>query len=403
MLLEAPARAAHRDGNVLRWLGAYTTSVTGDVVYFLTLSWAASRAGGPAQVGLVLAAGAVPRAVLMLAGGVVADRFGPRRVVIAADLVRCVVMGAAAVSALFGPSLWTLVGVALVFGAADAMFMPAVGALPPRLTGPDQLTRVQAMRSLAVRASNACGPLIAAAALGLGSPAGFGTAAALFAVSLVLLAATRLRPVPDSPRAGGPWRDLREGLRHLRGDRVLSRLVVVIGLGEMCFSGPVAAGLVLLTGERGWAAGVLGGLLSGFSVGGAVSGLGLLAVGRFRRPGAVMALSLAASGILVAATGVLASPVAAIVCSGALGLSGGVAMVVGAAELQARTEPRYLGRITAVSTLATLGLSPLLLPLAGLVSQRWGAAWFFGGCAAVCLTAAALAPRIGRAPAKLTR
>lgn len=45
------ARPAYRDANVLRWLTAYTASVAGDVVFFLALSWAATRAGAPSRVG----------------------------------------------------------------------------------------------------------------------------------------------------------------------------------------------------------------------------------------------------------------------------------------------------------------------------------------------------------------
>ncbi|WP_372348645.1 hypothetical protein [Streptomyces sp. KL116D] len=45
----APVAPAHRDPNVLRWLGAYTTSVTGDVIYFTALTWAVAEAAGPAQ------------------------------------------------------------------------------------------------------------------------------------------------------------------------------------------------------------------------------------------------------------------------------------------------------------------------------------------------------------------
>ncbi|MEV0650449.1 MFS transporter [Phytomonospora sp. NPDC050363] len=398
MLLQAPPRPAHRDGAVLRWLGAYTTSITGDLVYFLALSWAVTRAAGPAEVGAVLAAGAVPRALLMLGGGVLADRFGPRRVVIASDLIRCVVILAAAGIAYSGGGLWLLFAVALIFGAADALFIPAVGALPPRLTDPGQLTRVQAMRSLALRIGNGLGPLLAALVLTwAGAPAGFALAGLLFALSLVLLATLRLRPAPsDVDSSGGAWRDFRDGLRYLRTDRRLLPLVAVIGLGEMCFSGPVAAGLVLLTGERDWGAGVLGALLSAFSVGGAVSGLLLVAFPAVRRPGPAMAASLTASGVLVAATGFVPGAGLAIACSGALGLAGGVAMVLGAGELQIRTEPRYLGRVTAVTSLCTLGLSPILLPLAGLVSARWGAGFFFAGCGAVCLMAAAVATTVHR-------
>ncbi|MER6985016.1 MFS transporter, partial [Streptomyces carpinensis] len=78
----AAERPAHRDTNVLRWLSAYTASMVGDNVYYLALSWAAVRAGSPAQAGAVMAVSALPRALLMLGGGVVADRLGPRRVVI---------------------------------------------------------------------------------------------------------------------------------------------------------------------------------------------------------------------------------------------------------------------------------------------------------------------------------
>lgn len=63
-----PERPAHRDGNVLRWLGAYTASMVGDSVYYMALAWAATRTGTASQAGFVLAAGSIPRAVLMLGG-----------------------------------------------------------------------------------------------------------------------------------------------------------------------------------------------------------------------------------------------------------------------------------------------------------------------------------------------
>ncbi|HET6858311.1 MAG TPA: MFS transporter, partial [Streptomyces sp.] len=299
-------KPAFRDANVLRWLGAYASSVSGDVVYFLALSWAVTRGAGPAQVGAVLAAAAVPRAVLMLVGGVVADRFGPRRVVIGSDLVRCgAVFAAAALTWSGAVELWLLFALALVFGAVDALFMPAVGALPPRMVATEQLARVQGMRTLAVRVSNAVGPVIAASVLAAGGPAGaFAAAGLLFAVSLVLLLAVRVTPLPSATSGGRtPWEDLRDGLRHLRANRRLASLVGIIGLGEMCFSGPFGIGLVLLTDERGWSASTLGWVLAAFSVGGAASGTLFTAVGRIPRAGLTLACSLALSAALVTAFG----------------------------------------------------------------------------------------------------
>ncbi|WP_435867385.1 MFS transporter [Streptomyces xanthophaeus] len=187
--------------NTWRWLAAYAASLIGDGVYFLALGWAAAQTAGPAEAGLVMAAGAVPRALLMLGGGVVADRFGPRLVVISSDAVRCAVVLALAVAiAVTSPGPGVLILVALVFGAVDALFMPAVGALPPRIAAPGHLVRVQGLRSLAERIGHTAGPPVAGLAMGLGGPsAAFAVAAALFGVSLVLLLAVRIAPQPRTP------------------------------------------------------------------------------------------------------------------------------------------------------------------------------------------------------------
>jgi MFS family permease len=386
------ARPAFRDPNVLRWLGAYTTSVTGDVAYFMALSWAVARAAGPAQVGAVLAAGAIPRAVLMLGGGVLADRFGPRRVLIGSDLVRCgVVLGAAGVTWADGPQLWPLYALALLFGVVDAVFLPAVGALPPRLTDQGQLARVQGMRVLAVRFSNAVGPLIGSFALAVQGAAGaFAVVGVLFGVSLGLLTAVRTGPVAGARRRPLSA-DLREGLRYLRGNGRLRRLVWVIALGEMCFSGPLFAGLVLLADERGWSAAALGWILAAFSVGGAVSALTMAVARHVAGARVVLAGALLVTAVVVAVLGRIGSPGTAIALGALLGAVSGVAMVVGNALLQKEAEPRYLGRVTSVTTLCTLGLSPLLYPLTGLVAAAWGTATFFAACGVICVLAAATA------------
>ncbi|MFD3638836.1 MFS transporter [Streptomyces sp. NBUL23] len=388
----APARPAHRDGNVLRWLTAYTASVTGDVVYFLALSWAATRAGGPSQVGLVVAAGALPRAVLMLAGGVVADRFGPRRVAVVSDAVRCVVILIAAVGlSSASPSVWLLVAVALVFGVVDAVFMPAVGALPPRITAPAQLARVQGMRGLSIRLSNAVGPVLAGSVLLIGGAAGaFTAAAALFALSLVTLLTVRITAVPQAPRRGSAGRELMDGLRYVRRHRMLAPLVTVVGLSEMCFSGPVATGLVLLADERGWGASGMGWIASAFSVGAAASALLLTVSARIPRAGLAMSGALLVTAAGAVALGHAPSLPVAVLFGSLIGLTSGFTTTVTGALVQTETDPRYLGRVTSVTTLCTLGLAPALFPAVGVTVALWGADTFFIGCGVICLSAAVL-------------
>jgi MFS family permease len=278
----------------------------------------------------------------MLAGGVVADRFGPRRIAVASDTTRCLVIGAVAATILLtSPGIGLLIAAAIVFGVVDALFMPAVGALPPRITTTGQLARLQGLRGLSIRLSNAVGPALAGVVLAAGdAPAAFGTASALFAISLVLLLAVRTTPAPAAPRVPA-WRGLGEGLRYLRGHRVLAPLVVVVGLSEMCFSGPVALGLVLLADERGWGAAGMGWIASAFSVGGAAAALLIAARSRIPRAGLVATGALLATAAGTAGIGFAPTLPLAVLLGGSMGLTSGVTSTLTSALVQTEADPGH--------------------------------------------------------------
>ncbi|GAA1984170.1 hypothetical protein GCM10009838_52580 [Catenulispora subtropica] len=148
--------------------------------------------------------------------------------------------------------------------------------------------------------------------------------------------------------------------------------------------------------------GTVGWILGAFSVGGAVSGSVLAArADRVTHAEMVIAASLLLAAALLLAQGVTARA-GAIGVAALLGATTGAATVLSNARLQSEADPRLLGRVTAVTTLGTLGLSPLLFPLVGVVAARWGTEAFFVGCAAVCLVAALVAawppPPPGRVP-----
>ncbi|MFD3515118.1 MFS transporter [Streptomyces sp. NPDC058657] len=449
-----PGKAAHRDSNVLRWLGAYAASLVGDTVYFLALGWAAAQAGGPAQVGMIMAVGAIPRAVLMLGGGVVADRIGPRLVVIGSDAVRCVVIVAIAVALMLsGPEVWLLLVVALVFGAVDALFLPAVGALPPRITGPAQLVRVQGMKALTGRFGGIAGAPVAGFAMGLGGPAAaFAVAGALFTVSLVLLVGLRVAPLPretadgatgkppgageatgkapdavgatgqasgaeesrekapdavgatgqasgageatGKPSAGkqaprrSVWRDLTDGLGYIRRHRLIGPLVLSNVLFQLGGVPLINVGLVLLAADRGWGAPGVAWIVGAFSAGAAATAMLLTVRGRMARAGRVRLLALTGGSALVALLGSAPALGWAVAVAAPMGmlvaLSGGLTSGL----VQTAADPAYLGRVTSVTSLVSLGVAPLAYPLVGLAVGLWGVTAVFLGCAALCVSAA---------------
>ncbi|PZH01467.1 MFS transporter [Streptomyces sp. NTH33] len=389
---DAPAseRPAHRDGNVLRWLAAYTASMLGDNIYYIALSWAAVRAGSPAQAGVVMAVSALPRALLMLGGGVVADRFGPRRVVIGSDVVRCAaVLAVAALLWATGPGLWPLAVLALAFGTVDAVFMPAVGALPVRVTSRGQLARVQGMRGLAIRFASVVGAPLGGLGVALGgAAAAFGLAGLLIAVSVPLLVSVRIRELPrdDTADAGGStaWRDLVDGLRHIRRHRVLAPLMLAIALGDLGFVGPLNVGLALLADERGWGASGMGWALAGFGTGAGAASLLLTVRGRLPYAGHVAGCAIIAGSVAIGALAHAPSVVAATGVAVLIGLLTGLSGALCGALLQTQADPACLGRVTAVSGLVSLGLTPLSMPLSAAAIGVWGTGPVFAVSAVVC-------------------
>ncbi|MFC9464272.1 MFS transporter [Streptomyces coelicoflavus] len=386
----APERPAHRDPNVLRWVGAYTASMVGDMVFFLALSWAAVQNGTPAQAGLVTAVSAVPRALLMLGGGVVADRLGPRRVVIGSDAVRCVtVLAVAAVLFATDPGLWLLALLAVVFGTVDAVFMPAVGALPARITGKDQLARVQGMRGLAIRFAAVVGAPLGGLGVAVGgAAAAFACAGLLIAVSVPLLVSVRMRDLPaddaGAARETTAWRDLVGGLRYVRRHRVLGPLMVTIALGDLGFVGPLNVGLTLLADERGWGASGMGWVLAGFGTGAGVAALLLTVRGRLPHAGYVAAGAIVPGAAAIAALAHAPALPVAVGTALLVGLLTGLSGAMCGALLQTQSDPAYLGRVTAVGGIVSLGIAPLSMPLSAAAIGVWGTGPVFAVSAAVC-------------------
>ncbi|EFG65782.1 PE-PGRS family protein [Streptomyces sp. SPB074] len=211
-------------------------------------------------------------------------------------------------------------------------------------------------------------------------------AGALFAGSLPLLHALRIRPLTagkgsgaEPVRAGGLRAELADGLRHIRRHPLLRPLVLALALCELGLSSTLGVGLLLLDAERGWGAAGYGWIVGAFGAGAAASAALLTAVGWVPRAGLVLGgtLGLACAG--AAALGFVPVLGAAAGCAALTGLAAGAAGSLNNSLLQYAADPAYLGRVTSVVMLTMVGLAPLSYPVAGAAIGAWGAGPVFAG------------------------
>ncbi|HEY0239514.1 MAG TPA: MFS transporter [Friedmanniella sp.] len=394
-----PRRALPRSRDSGLWLFGYAHSLVGDQIFYVALTWAAVSIMSPARVGLVLVLGSLPRAVVLLAGGVLVDRAGPKRIIIVSDVLRTLVMIVAAVLLGVGVTGTLLIGVlAAVFGFVDGFFLPAVGAAPAFVTTQEGQTRLQALRTVVYRGAPMVGaPLASALLVAFGTGTAFAVAAILFAASVVALSLTRMtRPASDSSLAatvevGAPsvFGEIRDGLRLIVSDRRLLVVVSVLAILDFGFAGPTTAGVPLLASEQHWGPGGIGWILGGFGVGAVVTAAVLV----WRRP-TLRAGVAAAVGLTLMSAGLLALglverlqlvPTSGMALAGACGALAGVGTglfgTLVNASLVVTTPVRQLGRVMAAVSLSGYLGDPVSFSLTGVAAQELGASstFLFGG------------------------
>src|SRR3712207_718473 len=127
------AALRHRDFRRL-WAGQ-AVSLVGDGIYLVAIAWIVyDISNDPSALAVVGFAWTVPQVSGLLLAGVLSDRFERRRLLVIADLVRFVAIGALAALALADEAeLWHVVVLVVFYGLGQALFQPAFTAIVPEV------------------------------------------------------------------------------------------------------------------------------------------------------------------------------------------------------------------------------------------------------------------------------
>lgn len=350
------------------WIGQ-TISLLGDQCYLVALPWLVLQMTGSAvAMSTILMAGAIPRAVLMLLGGVVTDRVSPRKVMMSTASARTVFVAAIGFLVWFHVlHLWELYVLGFGFGVADAFAMPAASAFLPSLVKREQLVAASSVFQSTAQLTSIAGP----------APAGilikaFGIAWAFFldAISFLFIigALWRLPDPPAAPAAAKKqvWRSILEGFEYLDKDVPLRSFILLATIMNFCIGGPMAVGLAYLVKTRFGSPTAYGSVVSAAAAGGLLGAL-LAGALRVRRRGWLILGVCAAIGLCIASIGLLPRLWMIAVALLVMGATAGVANVHIVAWIQQRIEPAVRGRVMSVLMLAVYGLMPVSLAVAGIL------------------------------------
>jgi len=374
----------HRDYRLL-W-GSQLFSLTGTWMQSLAQSWLVlGLTNSPIQLGLINVCQFGPSLLLGLPGGVLADRFPKRRLLLGTQATYALLTGVlAALVATGRVELWHIYAAALGLGVVNAVDMPTRQAFVTDLVGKEDVGNAVALNSALFNASRVVGPALAGALLstvGVAVCFVFNAASYLPVLVALLLMRTEGRATGDDAGERALER-LRQGLAYVAGTPAVLLPIVLVGMVAtfgMNFNVWVP---LLARDDLAIGAGGFGILMSSLGVGSLTGALTLAFSGR--KPGRQrmlvtgVAFGLAEAALALAARVGAPLPVVMLLMA-AIGFSMSSTMAMANTLVQTTAPDALRGRVMSIYMTVFAGSTPLGAAIAG------GAAAAFGTPPAVAI------------------
>lgn len=372
-----------RDRLVHAWIGIKALSDAGDALWTIALAWTAVQIASPAVAGLIVAAGTVPRAAILLFGGVIADRADARRVMILFNVLRVGVLVAVAVWVLTTPpTVAILLFAAIAFGVCDAFYEPSAGTIARQLVRASDLPSYGAAAQTASRLGTMGGAAIGGFIVAHAGLVGSASVNALTFTLVVAFIAIWLRPRFRLARADkeSALRGIARGFAHLADNPTTRTLVIALSGLNLAVGPAVGIGLALRAHAEGWGAQAVGLFEALLGLGAAI---GAVSVAKWRprheARGGFWALVVQGAGIVALGFGPAWTVAAA---AFVIGATAGYASVLLSATFSATVDTAYLGRMGSLTRLGDDCLMPLAMAGFGALASTtalWVPFALFGG------------------------
>ena len=371
-----------------------TLSVSGTWMQRVAQSWLVLElTGSGTAIGLVTAVQFLPMLLLAPFGGVIADRFDKRRLLLVTQAVAAVLATALGLLVVFAVvKLWMVFVLAAALGLVSSVDNPTRQTFVLEMVGRDNLTSAVSLNAVLVNLARVLGPAAAGALIvtvGLGPCflINAGTYLAII-IALFLMRVAELQAVPPQERRAG---QLREGLRYVQSTPAVMTPLVMMGVvGMLAYEFQVILPLIAkftFGGDAGTYA-----ALTAFMGGGAVVG-GLVTASRKARPPVALSRTAALFGVTQLIASFAPTLVSEYVAMVALGAASIGFLALGNATLQLSATPEMRGRVMGLWAVAFLGSTPIGGPIVGWIGEHVGPRYGLGLGGVATLLAAVFAYR----------
>jgi MFS family permease len=295
-------------GQAVSMIGDFIFDVT--VVLWIATRIAVGQTWAPLAVGGALIAVAAPVMLIGPFAGVFVDRWDRRRTMMAADLIRAVLVASLLLVPVFedrlsvAAQLACLYGVVALASGTAQFFNGSRFAIIANVIPPKDQPRASAVGQTVVAGASVIGPPLAAPLLfSVGLQWALIANALSFVISYVVTQQMRVSAVPQDDTAAKPsfWRELAEGTRFFIRSRVLVALVICIVVVQLGIGAINALDVFFVTDNLHAAASALGTLGAAFGLGSIVGALIATAIGNRINPVLLFWSMLALTGVIVIA------------------------------------------------------------------------------------------------------
>lgn len=333
--------------------------MTGTWVHNTALSWLMYRlTHSEVMLGLTSLFTNLPMLLFGLVGGLAADRFPRRRILLTTQSIFLVQAALFAVLTYTGwIEVWHVYALGLLFGLANAFDVPARQSMILEITSKEDLVSAVSVNSMMFNLARIAGPAAGGLAIAaVGEAACFGLNAISFFAVLVGLLLMRLKPREAPVVAHTGWG---EGYEYLRSNPVIWRLLLVSGCMNIGFSGTVVLNPFFAQDLFGKGATGLGMLTTSIGVGAIIGIYFLASSGDQRRLPRVSVVSGLSLGVALMAYGLSPSYWWSLL---AMAIAGGSLIRQNGATnstLQITVPEHLRGRIVSLFGISVVGMAPV--------------------------------------------